>query len=83
MYKDVEFLEFIVNSLVDNPDKVTIERTIDEKGVLLTLTVHPDDLGRAIGKKGSTAQSIRTLLRAFGVKNDAYYSLKIVDGKDG
>ena len=76
---DQQFIEYIVKSLVGNPDAVVVERTIDEKGVLLELTVDPEDLGRVIGKRGSTAQSLRALLRALGTKNDARYNLKIVD----
>lgn len=76
---DQQFVEFIVKSLVSNPDAVVVERRIDEKGVLLELTVDPEDLGRVIGKRGATAQSLRTLLRALGTKNDARYNLKIVD----
>lgn len=76
---DQQFIEFVVKSLVNNPDAVSIERTIDEKGVLLELTVDPEDLGRVIGKRGATAQSLRTLLRALGTKNEARYNLKIVD----
>ena len=76
---DQQFIEFVVKSLVGHPDDVSIERTIDEKGVLLELTVNPEDLGRVIGKRGATAQSLRTLLRALGTKNDARYNLKIVD----
>lgn len=76
---DQQFVEFIVKSLVSNPDAVSVERRIDEKGVLLELTVDPEDLGRVIGKRGATAQSLRTLLRALGTKNDARYNLKIVD----
>ena len=76
---DQQFVEFIVKSLVSQPDAVSIERRIDEKGVLLELTVDPEDLGRVIGKRGATAQSLRTLLRALGTKNDARYNLKIVD----
>ena len=76
---DQQFIEFVVKSLVNNPDDVSIARTIDEKGVLLELTVNPEDLGRVIGKRGATAQSLRTLLRALGTKNDARYNLKIVD----
>lgn len=76
---DQQFIEFIVKSLVSKPDAVQIERRIDEKGVLLELTVDPEDLGRVIGKRGATAQSLRTLLRALGTKNDARYNLKIVD----
>jgi predicted RNA-binding protein YlqC (UPF0109 family) len=76
---DQQFIEYIVKSLVSKPDEVKIERRIDEKGVLLELTVDPEDLGRVIGKRGATAQSLRTLLRALGTKNDARYNLKIVD----
>jgi uncharacterized protein len=76
---DQQFIEYVVKSLVGNPDAVEIKRTIDEKGVLLELTVDPEDLGRVIGKRGATAQSLRTLLRALGTKNDARYNLKIID----
>jgi uncharacterized protein len=76
---DQQFIEYVVKSLVNNPDAVHIDRSIDEKGVLLELTVDPEDLGRVIGKRGATAQSLRTLLRALGTKNDARYNLKIVD----
>ena len=79
---DQQFVEYIVKSLVGHPDDVVIERVIDEKGVLLTLTVNPDDLGRVIGKRGMTAQSLRTLLRALGTKNDARYNLKIVNNDE-
>lgn len=79
---DQQFVEFVVKSLVGNPDAVHVDRTIDEKGVLLELTVDPEDLGRVIGKRGATAQSLRTLLRALGTKNEARYNLKIVDNGD-
>lgn len=80
---DQQFIEYVVKSLVGKPDAVHIDRRIDEKGVLLELTVDPDDLGRVIGKRGATAQSLRTLLRALGTKNDARYNLKIVDNGVG
>ena len=76
---DQQFVEYTVKALVGHPEDVVVDRTIDEKGVLLTLTVNPADLGRVIGKRGSTAQSLRTLLRALGAKNDARYNLKIVN----
>ena len=76
---DQQFIEFIVKSIVSKPDAVKVDRRIDEKGVLLELTVDPEDLGRVIGKRGATAQSLRTLLRALGTKNDARYNLKIID----
>jgi len=80
---DQQFIEYVVKTIVGNPDAVSIKRTIDEKGVLLELTVDPEDLGRVIGKRGSGAQALRTLLRALGTKNDARYNLKIVDVGEG
>ncbi|GAC1499345.1 MAG: hypothetical protein NVS1B10_01950 [Candidatus Saccharimonadales bacterium] len=79
---DQQFIEYVVKSLVGKPEAVHIDRRIDEKGVLLELTVDPEDLGRVIGKRGATAQSLRTLLRALGTKNDARYNLKIIDNGD-
>ena len=79
---DQQFVEYVIKNLVNHPDDVTVERKIDEKGVLLTLTVDPEDLGRVIGRRGSTAQSVRTLLRALGTKNDARYNLKIVNNDE-
>lgn len=76
---DQQFVEYIVKTLVNNPEKVAVERKIDEKGVLLSLTVDPSDVGRVIGKRGVTAQAIRTLLRALGTKQDARFNLKIVN----
>lgn len=80
---DQQFIEYVVKSLVGNPDAVHVDRRVDEKGVLLELTVDPEDLGRVIGKRGATAQSLRTLLRALGTKNDARYNLKIIDNGTG
>lgn len=79
---DQQFVEYIVKTLVNNPDKVVVDRKIDEKGVLLTLTVDPEDIGRVIGKRGVTAQAIRVLLRALGTKQDARFNLKIVNTDD-
>lgn len=79
MTDDQSFIDFIVRAIVENPDSVSITRTVDERGVLLELTCHADDVGRVIGKRGATAQSMRTLLRALGAKNDARYNLKIID----
>ena len=79
---DQQFVEYIVKTLVNNPDKVEVERKIDEKGVLLSLTVDPEDVGRVIGKRGITAQSIRMLLRALGTKQDARFNLKFVNSDE-
>lgn len=77
-----EFVRKIVCDLVDNQDEVEVESKMDEKGILITLKVSKTDLGRIIGKKGSTAQSIRTLLRCLGSRQDAHYALKIQDDKE-
>lgn len=76
---DQQFVEYIVKTLVNNPEKVVVDREIDERGVLLSLSVDPEDVGRVIGKRGATAQSIRTLLRVLGTKNGARYNLKVVN----
>ena len=78
---DQQFVEYIVKTLVNNPEKVSVERKIDERGVLLMLSVDPEDVGRVIGRKGATAQAIRLLLRALGTKQDARYNLKIADAE--
>lgn len=83
MEQDQAFLEYVVKGLVDNPDSVEITRTVDEMGVLLLLTVHPDDMGKIIGKAGNTAKSIRTLLRVVGMKTDARVNLKIEEPEGG
>jgi len=76
---DKEFLEGIVKAIVSNPDKVSVDRTVDEMGVLLTLKVDPSDMGYVIGRKGQTAQAVRTLLKIVGAKNNARVNLKIYD----
>jgi uncharacterized protein len=77
MEPDQKFLEDLVKSLVDNPDAVKVDRKVDEMGVLLTLDVHPDDMGKIIGRDGNTAKAIRTLLRVVGMKGNARVNLKI------
>jgi len=74
---DQEFVEYVVKSIVDHPDDVKVDRSVDEMGVLLTLTVNPDDMGQVIGRQGATAKSVRTLLRVIGAKNNARVNLKI------
>lgn len=76
---DVEFLEYVVKSIVDHPDDVKITRAIDEMGVLITLGVNPEDMGHVIGRAGGTAKSIRTLLRVIGARNNARVNLKILE----
>lgn len=76
---DLQFVEFIIKHIVENPADVVIERTVDEMGVLLTLKVSKDDMGKIIGKGGQTAKAIRVLLRIIGSKNNARVNLKIVE----
>lgn len=80
---DQEFLEFVIKSIVDNPNDVKVNRTIDEMGVLLNLKVNPEDMGQIIGREGSTAKAIRTILRVIGVKNNARINLKIEEPEGG
>lgn len=77
MEQDHAFLEYVVKGLVDHPDSIEITRTVDEMGVLLTLTVHPEDMGKIIGKDGNIAKALRTLLRVVGMKRNARVNLKI------
>ena len=74
---DQEFVETVVKAIVDNPNDVKTTRSVDEMGVLIELTVNPEDMGKIIGKEGRTAKSIRTLLRVLGAKNNARVNLKI------
>ena len=74
---DQEFVEYVVKSIVDHPEEVAVDRSVDEMGVLLTLTVNPEDMGQIIGRQGATAKSVRTLLRVLGAKNNARVNLKI------
>jgi predicted RNA-binding protein YlqC (UPF0109 family) len=77
--KDMEFIEYVVKTLVDNPKDVSVDRTVDEMGVLLTLKVNPSDMGQIIGREGQTARSLRTLLRVVGAKNNSRVNLKIYE----
>jgi len=81
--QDKEFVEYIVKAIVEKPDSVKVDRKIDERGVLLELTVDPEDMGKIIGKEGRTAKSLRTLLRVLGAKNNARVNLKIVEPEGG
>lgn len=82
-HQDTQFLEYVIKALVDTPDKVKINRTVDEMGVLLTLDVDPADMGKVIGRSGNTAKAIRTLLRVVGMKNNSRVNLKINEPEGG
>lgn len=77
MQPDQQFLEYVIKSLVDEPDQVKVNRTVDEMGVLLTLEVSAADMGKIIGRQGNTAKAVRTLLRVVGMKNNSRVNLKI------
>lgn len=79
---DKEFVEFVVKQIVEQPDEVEVERVIDEMGVLITLKVAKDDMGKIIGKGGQTAKALRILLRIIGSKNNARVNLKIVEPEE-
>ncbi len=78
-YTDVQFVEMVVKAIVNHPEDVSTERTIDERGVLITLHIHPEDMGYVIGRKGQTARSLRTLLKIVGAKSNARVNLKIYE----
>ena len=83
MQEDQQFLEMVVKALVDHPENVKTNRVVDEMGVLLTLDVHAEDMGKIIGRSGNTAKAIRTLLRVVGMKHDARVNLKIKEPEGG
>ncbi len=81
--RDQEFLEFVVKGLVDHPEEVKVSRVVDEMGVLLTLDLNAEDMGKVIGRSGNTAKAIRTLLRVVGMKHNARVNLKINEPAGG
>lgn len=83
MQQDQQFLEAIVKAIVNNPDAVKSTRTVDERGVLITLDVAATDIGYVIGRQGQTVRAIRTLLRVVGAKNNASVNLKINEPEGG
>ena len=83
MEADQKFLDYLIKELVDHPDAVKVDRIVDEMGVLLTLDIHPEDMGKIIGRSGNTAKAIRTLLRVVGMKNNARVNLKINEPEGG
>lgn len=80
---DQDFIEYVVKALVDHPEDVKISRRVDEMGVLISLKVHPEDMGQVVGKEGSTARAIRGLVRIVGLKNHARVNLKIEEPEGG
>ncbi len=83
MVQDQEFLEYVVKAIVNHPDEVKASRTVDERGVLITLDLNPTDMGYVIGRRGQTARAVRTLLKVVGAKNNARVNLKINEPEGG
>lgn len=83
MENDQKFVEYVVKAIVNNPNDVKVSRTVDERGVLITLDINPSDMGYVIGRQGQTARSIRTLLKIVGAKNNARVNLKINEPEGG
>ena len=81
--QDQQFVEYVVKAIVDHPEDVMTERTIDEMGILVSLHVNAEDMGTIIGKEGRTAKALRTLLRVLGAKNNARVNLKIIEPEGG
>lgn len=79
MQVDQQFVEQTVRAIVNNPDEVSTERIVDERGVLITLHVNQQDMSYVIGRQGQTARALRTLLRIVGAKNNARVNLKIYE----
>ena len=77
MERDQQFVEFVIKSIVNNPDAVQVSRTVDELGVLLSVKVAQEDMGLLIGRSGSTAKAVRTLARIVGMRNNARVNLRI------
>lgn len=77
-----DFVEYIVKAIVDHPEEVTVTQTVDDLGILITLKVNKEDMGKIIGKDGQTAKSLRVLLRMMGAKMDARMNLKIVEPEE-
>jgi uncharacterized protein len=76
---DQQFLEYVVKSIVNHPDDVKVERTIDDRGVKLTLYINPEDMGYVIGREGQTARALRILLKIVGAKSNARVSMVIYE----
>lgn len=77
MNKEVEFLQYILENVVSEPDAIKIERTEDELGTLLTVTVWKEDMGLVIGKGWNTVSALRSILRLVGLKLGQKVNLKV------
>ena len=76
---EIAYLIDLVKPIVDKPNEVKVDRTVDERGVKLTLTVDKDDMGKIIGSKGKNASAIRAIVHAFGGQRNSKISVVIED----
>lgn len=75
----VDVLEFIARNLVDNPDEVSVTPVEDSGHTVLELRVHPDDMGKVIGKRGRTAKALRTMVKAAATREGTSATVEIVE----
>jgi len=75
----IEFLEFTVENLVSKPDKVSITQIPGNEETIIEIRVDDDDIGKVIGKGGSVARALRTIVHAIGMKEQRNYSMEIID----
>ena len=73
------FLKFVLDALVDDKDELVIEQIEDDMGILLTVKVSDNDMGKLIGKGGQTIKALRTLLRIIGGNADKRVNLKVIE----
>jgi uncharacterized protein len=78
-FKDQEFVESLVKAIVNHPEDVKTDRTVDDRGVLITLHINQEDMGYVIGRQGQTARALRILLKTVGAKENARVNLKIFE----
>lgn len=76
MYTDL--VEYIVKSLVDNPDKVTVSEMSGQSSIVIEVSVADDDMGRVIGKSGKVINAIRTIVQVPGAREGKRISVEIV-----
>lgn len=82
MTEEQKLIQGVVEHMVDRPEAVRVDRSVDEMGVLLAVHVHPDDMGKVIGKGGDVAKAIRVILNVLGHKRNARFSMKIMEPSD-
>ncbi len=74
-----ELIELIAKSLVDNPDNVQVSQIDGEQSSIIDLKVAREDIGKVIGKQGRTAQAIRVILGAVGMKLKKRFNFEIIE----